>query len=260
MLETLEALQESAQGQIERVRTALLPIQDVLRSRIAEMARASLEVVAKAAIEFDALSAAQRAEVLAYLGERGWFPSPRLPFWNATLTYLCQTRDAAGVDRYMTKLALGPVIPMIEQAVSVRFQNRGPAITEAIWAHRERHYYLSIPVFLAQADGITCDTINRGMFRADTGRYVRSAVTGLAAPGLTRLAAQMLAPLEAGTSLSATTDTRDLKRAADPTYGPLNRHGVVHGLDLGYGTRVNSCRALVSLGYACWLPDLLRQD
>ncbi len=161
-------------------------------------------------------------------------------------------------DRLEHPEPVASAIHLHERLVDERLQNRAAAITEAIWAHRERHYYLSIPVLLAQADGITYDTINRGMFRADTGRYVRNAVTDLAAPGLTRLAAQMLAPLEAGTSLSATTTSRDLKRAADPKYGPLNRHGVLHGIDLKYGTRVNSCRALVSLGYACWLPDLLR--
>jgi hypothetical protein len=66
-----------------------------------------------------------------------------------------------------------------------------------------------------------------------------------------------LDPLRYGSTLLMSTPERNARRATDPTFGPLNRHGVLHGLDVGFGTRENSLRAFAALGYFVGLRELL---
>lgn len=67
------------------------------------------------------------------------------------------------------------------------------------------------------------------------------------------LVTALMEPLLSGSSLTEATWLRAV--GAQPT--PLNRHGVVHGIDQDYGTESNSLRATMLIGYLVMVSHLL---
>jgi hypothetical protein len=70
----------------------------------------------------------------------------------------------------------------------------------------------------------------------------------------------MLEPLFYKTSLAVRTDKRDERQRSEPWFGPLNRHGVLHGLDTDYATEENSLRTVILLQYLLDVDRILRED
>ncbi len=125
-------------------------------------------------------------------------------------------------------------------------------------------YSLSIPVVLAQTGAICLEVVGveawakeRDTKKPRTAKKVQLYVEQMDGFGLNAFFLPDLLPVLEGTSMLVNTADRDAERTVDPTYGPLNRHGVLHGVDLDFGTRENALRAFAALGYYSGLPDLL---
>jgi hypothetical protein len=69
----------------------------------------------------------------------------------------------------------------------------------------------------------------------------------------------MFGPLEMLCSWRQSVDEWREARAADPHHGGLNRHGVLHGLDLEYATEANSLRAILLLQYVAGIGAWLEK-
>jgi hypothetical protein len=179
------------------------------------------------------------------LAQHGWFIS----FWDTPLALLNST--ASRLDGPAGKQAdetlashMEGLIPSLKEAIAESFPARQVILADAFDAHDGAKYTLSIPVFLAQADGIGAasfgvesiyslssgiakfrDFIQNKLFPAFAGEYSYHYL----------ITARM--PINASRG----------KRKHYP--GMLNRHSVLHGESTDYPTRINSCKAISWLQY-----------
>jgi hypothetical protein len=68
----------------------------------------------------------------------------------------------------------------------------------------------------------------------------------------------LVAPLKERRSIQSNTEKWVAQRIVAPHYGPLNRHGVLHGIDLDYPTESNSLRAILLMIYLLDMTEFLR--
>lgn len=136
----------------------------------------------------------------------------------------------------------------IMEKVIQSFPEREQAIRQAFYAHINGQYFLSVPVLLAQADGIfksvwkkhgvyATRTEKGGATVAKTANYVMDQIAQ------DTVVSVFLSPLECVTPLLEHFD--DSKTVFDQ----LNRHAVLHGIDYDYGSKVNSLKAISFIGY-----------
>jgi len=116
----------------------------------------------------------------------------------------------------------------------------------AFQAHHRTEYELSIPVFLAQADGVCQEVTGYKLY----GRKQKKPITaGFAANFVYEfLIEAVLEPLRTPLPISASLNDEDYR------VGTLNRHEVLHGISVDYGTRTNSLKAMSLLSYVCSIP------
>jgi hypothetical protein len=135
----------------------------------------------------------------------------------------------------------------LEGRLCTQFPERSGIVRSALGAHRSEQYALSVPVLLAQADGICSQLTQEQLFRKRDGR------PRLADRFKTEESVDArfcwLHPLTIAVPVVA--NTGDL----DTLEGVLNRHAILHGLDVAYGSRLNSCRAISLVAYVSWILD-----
>ena len=123
-----------------------------------------------------------------------------------------------------------------------RVQPRRRLLELALKDHEAERYHASVPVVLAQIDGITYDLVSRSFYERGEKRtkHLRANETTIGdVTGLPALSALL------SVSRSQTTDV--------PISLPY-RHGILHGRDLGYATRRISTKAFsVLLALRPWI-------
>jgi hypothetical protein len=114
-------------------------------------------------------------------------------------------------------------------------------LEQALAAHFEGRYALSVPVLLAQIEGVLADAF------AHRGRLNGFGVKGANTPYLRLLAAgaDPFLGTVATTLLHAEGVTFARFERGEPWHG-LNRHAVLHGADLDYATRERSLQAILT--------------
>ncbi len=114
-------------------------------------------------------------------------------------------------------------------------------IESAFNAHRREKYELSIPVFLAQTDGICKETMDQYLFikqnsKPCTAIYVKRTISGAFMKAI-------LSPLSRTLPIEMSTHERP------ENFNELNRHMVLHGESLDYGTKINSLKVISLINY-----------
>jgi hypothetical protein len=191
-----------------------------------------------------------------YLAQAGWFLGGRfLSAEVGILADLVRNSDLAGAEAMMITYARGEV-DHVEELLAQHWPDRTAILSQAFAAHREERYALSVPVFLAQADGIADEVLGVSLYNRDrkdrgqpgTRRAYRDRLEGASDPERHPWT-MIFGPLEVLCSWRESVDDWREGRASEPHYGGLNRHGVLHGLDLEYPTEGNSLRAILLLQY-----------
>lgn len=187
-------------------------------------------------------------ETLISLGGHGWFLDLEMPLsklWKLTkaLTDGNTIEAENALAEYYESRTDG-----IEKSIVARFPNREKLISAAFNAHRRQEYELSIPVFLAQADGICKEVVNEHLFlkhnkKPRTAIYVEQIASDA-------YLAALLSPLAQSLPINASENERDA------TFGELNRHMVLHGESLNYGNKTNSLKAISLLNYVAHVLDI----
>jgi len=107
--------------------------------------------------------------------------------------------------------------------------DRVSLIEKAIDHHLAGAYEASIPIILAQIDGMSRDLTGQSFFsKANSDPYIDD---------------KTLAGMEENLPVVRSVFSEDLKESG--SFGYVSRHGVLHGRDLGYATRVNSTKTIV---------------
>lgn len=180
-------------------------------------------------------------EALLLLAQHGWSLD-----LNMSLPNLLEIKEAISsgeIDEVEEALLeyFESQLEEIEKTINAQFPHRSHIISSAIKAHRNGEYYLSIPVLLAQTDGVCKEVIGQYLFikkdrKPQTAIYVEQVAADI-------YKAALLSPLAASTPISASEKERD------EGFNLLNRHMVLHGESLDYGSRLNSLKAISLINY-----------
>ena len=117
------------------------------------------------------------------------------------------------------------------------YPERKKVINEAQRAHYSKMYYASTSLFLATADGI----FNGQLFKAPK----------KGKPSLKKQIKQTKHLKEYGELLTNMFAIDAVYKDINLFSSSLNRHGVMHGLDFDYGTKINSLKSLSLLAFIC---------
>ena len=199
-------------------------------------------------------SRAARAEELLLLARRGWFVTLYdMPAYSPKKLADLITRGESHVTDQALTHYFEDAMPRLMKHLEKGFSARRKLIEKAYMAHRLALYDFSVPVFLAQADGIGNDIFGFSPYSrhqhklAKLERQVNAEFDTETAGGNYWQLIYSLLPIHAS--------ERDIEIFEDP----LNRHEVLHGLRFDYGTQMNSCKAFSWLQYVasfaddCWL-------
>jgi hypothetical protein len=218
--DALRSFAEVFQGHLAQIQKEYEPIKEVLQDFVHSFKEAP--------------------ESVKDFAEKGWY----LPydFHPPTINYYAnELRNGHNklVDKEMVSL-IDNEIEKIEKKLVDKFSNRKAPIEAAIKAHRNQDYYLSIPVFFSQAEGICHELTEKRFFSMRNGQPSTSDwVKNFDSDSILGL---VLEPL------NHTGVTRQIQDNNNPL--GTNRHDVLHGTSVDYGEdKINSYKALSLLNY-----------
>ena len=134
----------------------------------------------------------------------------------------------------------------IERRLLNAYPSRAPLLQDAFWAHYKRKFSLSIPVFLAQADGIWADLFKVSLFMRNERQKIFDQYSS---KSKYMYLSSLLSPISNPIPLWMS----QVERAE--SFENLNRHQVMHGESLNYGTETNSLKTISLLGYICCVEE-----
>jgi hypothetical protein len=193
----------------------------------------------------------QTQVALLTLGNHGWFFDLEMPLpflWeleNALNEGDINEAEAALADYFRKNLET------IENRFVTKFPHRAKIINSAFNAHKRGEYELSIPIFLAQTDGICYEVINQHLFMRVRGEKKPSTAIYVDSFASDTFRHALLSPLSQPLPISASKNERS------ETFNELNRHQVMHGESWDYGTEVNGLKSISLLNY---VAQVLRLD
>ena len=186
-------------------------------------------------------------EVLLLLGENGWYLDLEMPL--PTLWYLRDILDEGNLlkaENILVKYFENRLCEL-EKSILKKFPSRKHLLKPAFNAHRREEYCLSIPIFLAQTDGICKEAVGQCLFMKSN-RKPQTAIYVDQIANDTFMAA-LLSPLAKTLPINASENERPRR------FNGLNRHMVLHGESLDYGSKVNSLKAISLVNYVSCLTD-----
>lgn len=182
------------------------------------------------------------ASAVIKLVEYGWY----LPWLDSIkardlkdIIKLYKTNRRGDIDNFFCNF-FENWIDEIQEETTQRFPLRKDPLDQAFAAHKNNQYYLSIPVFLAQADGIFVDLtkLKKGIYERD--KQAPMAQLWVNSLVLDDYTVAYLAHLNSPSTLML----NKTERVHRPVNQGINRHMILHGESTNYGDRINSLRAL----------------
>ena len=188
-------------------------------------------------------------ECFIKLAENGWFPDLGMPTDNLS-TIIHAVENCPNEAETLAITFLRERVDAIELELSRSYSDRSHLFRDAFEPHRERKYSLSIPVFLAQSDGIFWERYSKQLFREGHRKTAcDQAIVQHAPEGFL---AAMLCALSVSAPLWMSSNDRDkwMKgHGKEGSFVQLNRHLVLHGASVDYDTEKHSLQAISLLSY-----------
>ncbi|MFH1373339.1 MAG: hypothetical protein ABII79_06070 [bacterium] len=236
---SLQPIVESARAFQDTIESIFAERESLVNSILTqhESVRSALEQLHESLLE---LSPRTR-DALILLGTHGWYMDLKLP--ESGLWKLKRALSEGNVTEAEDALAAyyEDRVDEIEESIAKRFPRRQKLISSAFHAYRRQEYELSIPVLLAQTDGICKELVNQYLFlsrdrKPRTAAYVEQFATDT-------YRAALLSPLATRLPLWAREHERE------DSFSELNRHMVLHGDSLDYGTKTNCLKVISLINY-----------
>lgn len=171
--------------------------------------------------------------------QHGWFPSAD----QTPLSLISQTAELLGTrlhDKAEARIASHfeeMRLEVIESVISTN-PSREQILRDALAAHDEGLYTLSIPVFLTQADGI-----GSGYFKIKS-LYTVSAENFRSIKSRFDQADQIMSMKHFNLMIGILTPLNASQKIRSVYSSPLNRHTVIHGESTDYGIKLNSLKCI----------------
>ncbi len=160
-----------------------------------------------------------------------------------------ETTQLSTVDDIMVAYYRANLQPFSDEITS-RYPNRAAAIKAAVNAHTslaEQGYFLSVPVFIAQADGLLAEITGVESPMTKAAKIFREKYADN--PELLDLLYPFL-ELQGSDFMMSAKARQDAAQATGKSFTALNRHQVMHGERSDYGTEINSLKAFSFLVFA----------
>ena len=196
------------------------------------------------------------------LAQRGWFIAGSLyPHQYQTLELALKKKAEDQVEEFLKIHIRGQISDVRKHAMN-RWKKRAEILADAFDAHIAAKYTLSVPVLLAQADGISYDIFGANLFTNYNGPIDKAIGKSIEKSNLHKrpLAKSfldlLLEALETS-GLRRPTNKRNEMETSSRIYYPLNRHGVLHGLDCDYAIEGNSLRGIALISFLEWVAQVI---
>lgn len=203
----------------------------------------SLAQIGKAAILLANASArldeGQKNMVIRCL-ESGWYP-----IWNMAFTYIPDDQD---LDAIMAKY-IESHMDSIEEILCGKYETRADILKAAFTAHKHGQYALSIPPFLAQAEGICREQLEISPFSQKNSKRLRDKIPPELYNGFIL---RYFQPVVLNKDIGA--------KFEDVHPAQLNRNTILHGISTEYATRINSLKAISYLSSLSFLLSMLEES
>lgn len=186
------------------------------------------------------------AQVIRVFAPLGWAPSGAMPLnaYTAALAAIATDGEDAAEQILVEAWDNQHRLKRPVQQISVLgrpsadyndlFRCRSRLLAKAYDHHRNGAYEASVPIVLAQIEGFVADVTDGRMFFS---RHPSRAADVIDATAIASLHEAL--PVVRGYFSESMNHTADK--------GSLSRHGILHGRELGYATRINSIKAFVLL-------------
>ena len=181
-------------------------------------------------------------KALVRVAENGWFPS-LLPIALDVANVAQQFEDDPQAASEWCMAEYTYQLDTIEDMLITSYPSRKAILADAFEAHRNGKYTLSVPVFLAQADGIFAEE-SRGGPSVFMERERKTAAADHSDRAPVTVVKRWLAVF--GNVLPLWMSRKDRSSAS---FEGLNRHLVLHGESVDYHTEENSLKAISLLRY-----------
>ncbi len=183
----------------------------------------------------------------------GWYPSPTMPgkLRNATLGSQ-ETIDARMLSKFQQSY------DKTKSFIVSKANLRTHIIEVALKLHEEKNYIASIPLLLAQSDGVFEELIGESVFsrRQDKQRKIKAFID--------KSFGGCAISYAFFDNFGETTQFHENSNKCaeeDKSIAP-NRNGILHGdaKHLDYGTYSNSCKSINLITSVLWLVDAYREN
>ena len=192
------------------------------------------------------------------LGQRGWFLDPQMPM--SLLWHLADTIEESPeeADELLMQW-FRERLDEIEEELVKTCPRRARVLRSAFNAHRERDYNNSVPAFLKEADGVWHDLFGMNVFIAKDRKSIVKSIEQKQPYGLvwTSLGPLLQSTLPLWMNEIERQDW--MKRHRTDSFPGLNRHVVVHGISVDYGTETNSLKAISFLNWRLVVELVVRE-
>ena len=182
------------------------------------------------------------------LAQRGWFLDPQMPMsllWHLadTIEESPEEADVLLVQWFQERL------DEIEEELVKTCPKRAHVLRSAFNAHRERDYNNSVPAVLKEADGMWHDIFGMNVFRVRERASIVKSIEQKQPYGL--ISTSLVPLLQSTLPLWMNESERHnwMKQHRTDSFPELNRHEVLHGLSVEYGTETNSLKAISFLNW-----------
>lgn len=238
-----QQIQDTLGRPLEEIANALAPIADFQENVIRSLAPIN-DWVSSIAEHLEELSEPVRLAFLL-LGQEGWYISLDMPVSDfPKLGEALIAGEKEMVDEYCSRYFTENIARILNELIS-NHPERAGILKAAFKAHKEGQYELSIPVILAQSDGICFKLIEYQLYSkemAKTGRVPTTSKYVEKYDG-TPIITAFLEPLRSSMPISYS------KRERDDSETSLNRHAILHGESVNYATEINSLKAISLINY-----------
>jgi len=191
------------------------------------------------------------------LAKRGWFLDPHMPM--SLLSDLADTieENPAIADEILMQW-FQERLDEIEAELVRASPKRAHILRSAFNAHREEDYYNSVPAFLKEADGMWHDLFGENVFLAKARKSIAQEVEAYQPYGFI---SSSLVPLLRSTLplwMNKNQQEEWMKMHRTDALPGLNRHEILHGNSVDYGTETNSLKAVSFLNWRLLVELIIR--
>ena len=185
-----------------------------------------------------------RQKDLRTMAQHGWYLDPEMPVTTpSSIVQALQEESAKDVEAALVHY-FQERVSEIEIDVASSFPQRKHILSDAFEAHRDGKYNLSVPTLLAQADGMCSETWSFCVFMGkDRARESADLVRKSNNDMRKQLVGLLGDPIPLWQSV----------KHRGGGFSGLNRHQVLHGESVTYGTETNSLKAISFLRYLCFI-------